>query len=212
MSLEYSKDFQMTAGPSAKTCLCGKRSAKVLFKLIPLKLGEIPIRISAETLDTNVCASNRIVDTTVTAADILVRKLRVEPEGVKNSYTMSEFICPRDSPYTKFNLRTPKNLVEGSIFTKVSVIGDIMGSSLSNIDELLAMPYGCGEQNMLKFAPNIFIMNYLNHTNQVTGEIKDKALGYMRSGNIINHRTIQQVCSLFTLNYFNGIHSYKKLM
>jgi len=44
------------------------------------------------------------------------------------------------------------------------------------------MPYGCGEQNMLKFAPNIFIMNYLNHTNQVTGAIKDKALDYMRSG------------------------------
>lgn len=64
----------------------------------------------------------------------------------------------------------------------MSVVGDIMGSSLSNIDELLAMPYGCGEQNMLKFAPNIFIMNYLNHTNQVTGAIKDKALDYMRSG------------------------------
>lgn len=112
----------------------------------------------------------------------MVRKLRVEPEGVANSYTQSAFMCPSDSPTTFFKLRIPKNLVPGSIFSKVSVVGDIMGSSLSNIDELLAMPYGCGEQNMLKFAPNIFIMNYLNHTNQVTGAIKNKALDYMRSG------------------------------
>lgn len=60
-----------------------------------------------------------------------------------------------------------------------------MGSSLSNIDQLLAMPYGCGEQNMLKFAPNIFIMNYLNNTNQVNDAIRTKALDYMRSGNIL---------------------------
>merc|ERR1712142_338927 len=67
-------------------------------------------------------------------------------------------------------------------FARVQVMGDIMGSSLSNIDQLLAMPYGCGEQNMLKFAPNIFIMNYLNNTNQVNDAIRTKALDYMRTG------------------------------
>ena len=61
-------------------------------------------------------------------------------------------------------------------------MGDIMGASLSNIDELLKMPYGCGEQNMLKFAPNIFIMNYLQNTNQLTDQIKNKALNYLRTG------------------------------
>ena len=54
-------------------------------------------------------------------------------------------------------------------------MGDIMGANLSNIGELLKMPYGCGEQNMLKFAPNIFIMNYLQNTNQLTDQIKNKA-------------------------------------
>ena len=111
----------MTTGPSAKTCLCGKRSAKILFKVIPKTLGEILIKIKAETLEQNLCATNKIVDTSVSVADILVRKLRVEPEGVKNSYTLSEFICPsRDSPYAQFELKKPKNLVKGSIFSKVS--------------------------------------------------------------------------------------------
>lgn len=39
--------------------------------------------------------------------------------------------------------------------------GDIMGNALQNVDRLLAMPYGCGEQNMVRFAPNIYIQQYL---------------------------------------------------
>lgn len=37
-----------------------------------------------------------------------------------------------------------------------------MGRAMKNVDELLAMPFGCGEQNMVLFAPNIFILNYLS--------------------------------------------------
>ena len=59
-----------------------------------------------------------------------------------------------------------------------------MGPSLSNIDSLLKMPYGCGEQNMLNFAPNIFIMQYLKATNQLTEAIKDKATGYTLQGRV----------------------------
>ena len=57
-----------------------------------------------------------------------------------------------------------------------------MGPALSNLDGLLRMPYGCGEQNMAKFAPNIYIMDYLTNTDQVTSKIKDSAIYYMKSG------------------------------
>ena len=57
-----------------------------------------------------------------------------------------------------------------------------MGPSLSGLDSLLKLPTGCGEQNMLKFAPNIFVMQYLTATNQLNGEIKDKAVGFMKTG------------------------------
>ena len=57
-----------------------------------------------------------------------------------------------------------------------------MGPSLNNIDNLLKMPYGCGEQNMLNFAPNIFIMQYLKATGQLTNEIEEKAVGYTLQG------------------------------
>ncbi|XP_057300499.1 alpha-2-macroglobulin-like protein 1 isoform X4 [Hydractinia symbiolongicarpus] len=186
VSLSYSpENYRIIAGPSAKTCICGGRTATVLFRVQPRKLGRIPIRVSAETLDENACAVNKPFNSKITAADSLIKKLLVEPEGVKEDHTQSSFFCPKDTSGTynaDFTLQVPSNVVPGSVFAKVTAMGDLMGSSLSNIDELLAMPYGCGEQNMLKFAPNIFIMNYLNNTNQVSGEIKTKALDYMRSG------------------------------
>lgn len=176
----------MIAGATAKTCLCGGRTATVLFRIKPKKLGYIPLRISAATMEENLCASNYPFDDQVSMADILVKKLLVEPEGIKKDYTITNFLCPKDSKdgtfSTEFKLRLPDNLIPDSVFSKITVMGDIMGSSLSDLDKLLAMPYGCGEQNMLKFAPNIFIMDYLNNTNQVTPEIERKALSYMLTG------------------------------
>uniref|UniRef100_A0A9J7XEH4 Uncharacterized protein n=2 Tax=Cyprinus carpio TaxID=7962 RepID=A0A9J7XEH4_CYPCA len=60
--------------------------------------------------------------------------------------------------------------------------GDLMGRALKNIGDLLAMPYGCGEQNMLRFAPNIYILQYLESSGQLTPEIKDQAITFLESG------------------------------
>ena len=74
-----------------------------------------------------------------------------------------------------------------------------MGPSLANIDGLLKMPYGCGEQNMLNFAPNIFIMQYLQATHQLTDEIKQKATDYTLQG-----------MALFTATWlFNFVHDFR---
>jgi len=60
--------------------------------------------------------------------------------------------------------------------------GDIVGPALQNLDQLLEMPFGCGEQNMVQFAPNIFILQCLNKTKQLDPEIEDKALKFLRTG------------------------------
>lgn len=57
-----------------------------------------------------------------------------------------------------------------------------MGRAMKNLDKLLAMPYGCGEQNMVLFAPNIFILNYLKSTGQLTPDIQEKATLFLESG------------------------------
>jgi CD109 antigen len=76
----------------------------------------------------------------------------------------------------------PRDTVEGSEFAEVSVVGDIMGPILENIEHLVRMPYGCGEQNMVNFVPNIVVMRYLKATDRLTTEIEGKAKKFMEAG------------------------------
>ena len=60
-----------------------------------------------------------------------------------------------------------------------------IAQTLQGLDGLLQMPFGCGEQNMILFAPDAFILKYLKGTNQLKPEIQAKAetlliTGYQR--------------------------------
>uniref|UniRef100_A0A8C8RYZ9 Alpha-macroglobulin-like TED domain-containing protein n=1 Tax=Pelusios castaneus TaxID=367368 RepID=A0A8C8RYZ9_9SAUR len=74
------------------------------------------------------------------------------------------------------------NVLVGSERAHVTVLGDITGTALQNIDRLLAMPYGCGEQNIGGFATNVYIQQYLEKSGQLTPEIRDKAQEFLQSG------------------------------
>lgn len=60
--------------------------------------------------------------------------------------------------------------------------GDILGRAMKNLDGLLKMPYGCGEQNIALLAPNIYILQYLKNTKQLTPAIEEKATKFLTSG------------------------------
>ena len=57
-----------------------------------------------------------------------------------------------------------------------------MGSTLDNLGSLIRMPYGCGEQNMVNFVPNIHVLRYLKAVNKETPQMEEKAKKYMRAG------------------------------
>uniref|UniRef100_A0A8B9RT49 Alpha-macroglobulin receptor-binding domain-containing protein n=1 Tax=Accipiter nisus TaxID=211598 RepID=A0A8B9RT49_9AVES len=82
----------------------------------------------------------------------------------------------------EISLEVPANILEGSQRAHVTVMSDIMGNALQNLDHLLAMPYGCGEQNMVRFAPNIYIQQYLEKSGQLHPDIRAKAQGFLQSG------------------------------
>lgn len=55
-------------------------------------------------------------------------------------------------------------------------------SSHQNLGHLIRMPYGCGEQNMIRFAPNVFILQYLSITRQATPEVTSRLINLMNTG------------------------------
>lgn len=68
----------------------------------------------------------------------------------------------------------------------VSAIADSYGPSvvttLSNIDHLISKPTGCGEQNVIRMAPTLFTLDYLNSTGRLTPSQQEKGLKYLKSG------------------------------
>lgn len=64
----------------------------------------------------------------------------------------------------------------------VYVEGNILGPSIGNLDSLIEMPYGCGEQNMIHFAPNIYVLQYMRSTKQTDEQTRNKAMSYMMEG------------------------------
>lgn len=60
--------------------------------------------------------------------------------------------------------------------------GDILALSINHLNSLVELPVGCGEQNMIHFAPSIYVLQYLDRSNHDNVEIRSRALIYMKEG------------------------------
>ncbi|XP_020782533.2 alpha-2-macroglobulin isoform X2 [Boleophthalmus pectinirostris] len=165
-------------------CLCGEESSTFSWVVTPTTLGEVSLRVSAEALKTDLLCGNEVATVPeMGQIDTVVRTLLVQAEGTPQMVSHNALLCPAEGPVEKkISLLMPEMFVAGSARATVSVLGDLMGRAMKNLDKLLAMPYGCGEQNMVLFAPNIFILNYLKSTGQLTKDILDRATEFLQSG------------------------------
>jgi hypothetical protein len=57
-----------------------------------------------------------------------------------------------------------------------------MGAVLNNLDKLVQQPTGCGEQNMVKFAPIVSVVQYLKGTQQLTDDMNKLTKEYLKIG------------------------------
>ncbi|XP_063094207.1 ovostatin [Cavia porcellus] len=149
----------------------------------PHKLGVINITITTKTLQNSDYGKGSSLDQDIGWKDTLIKPLLVEPEGIKKETTQGLFICTNESTVSQpVVLTLPENLVKDSLRAYWTVLGDILGSTMQNLQNFLQMPFGCAEQNMALFTSNIYILDYLNQTQQLTEEIKSKAIGYLTAG------------------------------
>ncbi|XP_026229083.1 alpha-2-macroglobulin isoform X4 [Anabas testudineus] len=176
--------FRNCDGCQYSVCLCGEESRTFSWIVTPTALGDVSLKVSAEALKTDVLCGNEVATVPdVGQIDTVIRTLLVEAEGTPQMISHNALLCPVDGPVEKnISLLMPEMFVAGSARGSFSVLGDLMGRAMKNLHKLLAMPYGCGEQNMVLFAPNIFILNYLKSTGQLTLEIQDKATRFLESG------------------------------
>ncbi|KAM6093788.1 alpha-2-macroglobulin-like protein 1 [Chlamydotis macqueenii] len=168
-----------------KECLCAEESKTFMWNVTAVQLGTLNITVRIEVLDTMPrCGGRKPLPATMRRKHMLVKHLLVQPEGVLVEKTYSSLLCPRGGNMAEepVSLHFPDNVVKGSARAFISISGDLMGMALQNLDRLVKMPLGCGEQNMVLFAPIVYILQYLEKTRQLTPEIKERATGFLHNG------------------------------
>ncbi|XP_050765212.1 ovostatin-like [Gymnogyps californianus] len=181
-SSDYEAEILSPEGDTARVCANERKT--YIWAVSPHSLGEVKFTITAEAkLNTRGPGNSTSPAEETIHRDTLIQTLLVEPEGIKKELTQSSLVCTKGIMNSEpVSLSLPRNVVEGSARAYFSVIGDILGTALRNMDNLLHMPYGCGEQNMALFTPNIYALDYLNKTGQLTEEIRVKGTGYLSTG------------------------------
>ncbi|XP_018409165.1 PREDICTED: pregnancy zone protein-like [Nanorana parkeri] len=169
------------------SCLCAEESKTFYWNVTASKLGEVNITVRTEAINTPDMCNNEIpVVPKQGNTDTIIKPLIVKPGGVLVEKSHNFMICipvgQAQATPEEFSLKVPEDILKDSERAYVTLFGDMMGTAMQNMDRLLAMPYGCGEQNMVLFAPNIFVLQYLEKTHQLTDEIKSKATELMEQG------------------------------
>ncbi|XP_073451731.1 alpha-2-macroglobulin-like protein 1 [Aquarana catesbeiana] len=178
-------DEEPCAGCQYSSCLSADESKTFYWRLKASKMGEVNITVTTEAVNSlDLCQNEIPIVPTQGSSDTIIKPLLVQPGGVLQEKSYSALLCNQEgeSKIENVFLEIPENILKDSERAYVTVLGDLMGTALENLDRLLAMPYGCGEQNMVLFAPNIFILQYLEKTHQLTDQIKSKAIKFLNSG------------------------------
>ncbi|NXQ30444.1 A2ML1 protein, partial [Alaudala cheleensis] len=167
------------------SCLCAGEAKSFQWSVTAEQLGLVNITLSTEAVATKeLCGEEVPFVPKQGQKDKITKLIQVRPEGVLVEKAHSSILCPeKGNPAEEsVSLVLPLNVVEGSVRATVSVTGDLMGMALQNLDHLVQLPHGCGEQNMVLFAPIVYVLQYLEKTRQLSPEIKERATGFLRHG------------------------------
>uniref|UniRef100_A0A1I8PQI3 TEP1-F n=1 Tax=Stomoxys calcitrans TaxID=35570 RepID=A0A1I8PQI3_STOCA len=152
-------------------------AAGVAFMLRPKVLGNVLLKYTAVS---------------PVAGDAVHKAMKVVPEGITKYGNRAFFVNLNKEPEQKssFELELPAEIVPDSQHVEVGVVGDILGPVANNLDNLVRLPTGCGEQTMSSLLPNYLVMKYLENTKRLTPSLETKLRYNMETGyqRMLNYR------------------------
>jgi len=114
------------------------------------------------------------------AADAMSKTIIIEPEGVSREVVDNLVLSDGDSRI--INSFVPMDAVAGSGRAYLALTSSLLTQTMEGLEELIQMPFGCGEQNMMMFTPDVYITKYLEESGQLKPEILAKAEKLMITG------------------------------
>ncbi len=152
--------------PSSREITIDANSAvSAQFAVRPTRVGTLPLRI------TGLGAGE---------GDAVLRELRVVPEGLPVEEVSNSIL--EAGQIVDFTPKLPVEAVPDSTRAFLALTPSLVGQSMQGVDDLLEMPYGCGEQNMIFLAPDIEILKYLREIGELSPEIRITAEHFINTG------------------------------
>ncbi|CAN8025253.1 unnamed protein product [Ixodes persulcatus] len=169
-------------------------AASVTFPVIPTLEGKHTIRILVNTSQ---------------GKDSVEKILNVVPEGItveknisivldptnqqqrKSRRVKADFFTDALDPKSKrqnikIDTQLPLEAVPNTGVLSLGVMGNQMESTaestIANVESLISLPRGCGEQNMMLMAPTLYALEYLKQKNSQNTTVMEKAYRYIQQG------------------------------
>lgn len=166
VELEPSPWFDLLDDASKTVTVAGNDTGGAEFVIRPRALGTQLLKVGARGSE---------------AADAVLKSMIVEAEGVARE-TVENAVIEAGATRT-LELPLPfSRVVPDSDRAYVAITGSLLAQTIDGLDQLLQMPFGCGEQNMILFAPDAYILRYLEESRQLKPEIKAKAEFLLTTG------------------------------
>ncbi len=115
-----------------------------------------------------------------TRSDAVLRQIKVVPEGIPVDQVQNGVIAAGQK--TDLPVSVPPLITPDSHSATLFLTPSPVGQSMHGVSDLLGMPYGCGEQNMIFLAPDVEILKYLNEIGELAPELRAKAEYYINVG------------------------------
>ncbi|KAF7233934.1 hypothetical protein EG68_12344 [Paragonimus skrjabini miyazakii] len=168
-------------------CACQGEKRTFQIGLLARRLGQLNVTVIAQATSGSVMCYSDTDDMLFEVKqekhhmlqDMVRRSVRVVPEGVSQAVTIGDIICLRASEVNRtqtFPLVIPKNVIPGSLRVYWSYTDEVLGPALKNLNSLVQMPTGCGEQNMVLVAPNVYVLDYLKSSPSVNVRQTEKLI------------------------------------
>ncbi len=157
--------FDLLDDAQKSISIAGNDTGGASFKIRPGKLGTGALKIMARSTE---------------AADAVIKTIIVDPEGVPREIV--DNIVLNSGVSKTLSTAIPSNAVAGSGRAYLALTASYLTQTVNGLEGLLQMPFGCGEQNMIVFAPDVYITRYLRASRQLKPEIMAKAEKLMITG------------------------------
>ncbi|XP_049293329.1 CD109 antigen-like isoform X1 [Anopheles funestus] len=137
------------------------------------KLGEMAVRVKT-TIKARIGQES----------DALEKVIRVMPESLVQNKMESRFFAfnTHTSQTFPINLDLDKKAEHGSKKLRFRLNPSLLTTVINNLGNLLDIPSGSGEQNMIHFVPNIVVLDYLHAIGSKEQNLIDKATSLLRQG------------------------------